>query len=329
MNQSIRAKHRKAYRTLAIIGNGFDLAHHYATGYDSFVEATKSQSLDLFEEYCAEDKSITTWYRFEENIDRLTQELFSQSFRNDHDYELVQQTQSSLRDVFADIHNLLIQYLRNEMERHPVIKKPSIKKYLKRKTMAVNFNYTNTASTYACDVFHVHGSLAENDILLGYDYRVEACLACYKDMCWSKDLCREALAYRRFLKNELNFQTDSREYDERVEGLAVYQQYKHSGRGIDEEVESHIPHYQLVNQFIQAYRSDGDIPKIDYSKIATIVVMGHSIEADRVFLQKIIKKCTRLKKVMIFRHTGEDDISFNARADFFKPYCKKIRSVRY
>lgn len=329
MNRSIRTKHRKTYRTLAIIGNGFDLNHHYETGYKSFKNATKSQSLDLFKAYCDEDKSITEWYDFEVSIDRLTQELFSQSFSNDYDYERVQQKQSSLQDAFADIHNLLIQYLRDETARHPVIKKPSIKKYLKRKTMALNFNYTNTASTYACDVFHVHGSLAENDVLLGYDYRSEACLAGYKDMCWNKDLCREALAYRRFLKNELKFQTDSREYDERIEGLAIYQQYKHSGRGIDEEVELLIPHYQLVNQFIQAYHNDGDIPKIDYSKITTIVVMGHSIEADRVFLQKIIKKCTRLKKAIIFRHTEEDDISFNTRADFFKPYCKRIHSVKY
>ena len=329
MNRSIRAKHRKTYRTLAIIGNGFDLNHHYATGYNSFIEATNSKSLDLFKEYCAQNNNITTWYLFEDNINRLTQDLFFESIKNSYNNEAMKLKQSLLRDAFADIHNLLIQYLRDVMTRHPVIKKPSIKKYLKRKTMAVNFNYTTTASTYACDVFHVHGSLAENDILLGYDYRDEACLAGYEDMRWNKDLCREAMAFRRYLKNELRLQPGSAEYDERLEGLAAYQYYKHSGRGIDEEVESLIPHYQLVIQFIQAYRNDGDIPKIDYGKIATIVVMGHGIEADRVFLQKIIKKCTRLKKVVIFRYTGEDDLSFNAKVDFFKPYCKRIRSVTY
>ena len=203
MNRSIRAKHRKTYRTLAIIGNGFDLNHHYATGYNSFIEATNSKSLDLFKEYCAQNNNITTWYLFEDNINRLTQDLFFESIKNSYNNEAMKVKQSLLRDAFADIHNLLIQYLRDVMAQHPVIKKPSIKKYLKRKTMAVNFNYTNTASTYACDVFHVHGSLAENDILLGYDYRDEACLAGYEDMRWNKDLCREAMAFRRYLKNEL------------------------------------------------------------------------------------------------------------------------------
>ena len=329
MNRSVRGKCRKKYRTLAIIGNGFDLAHHYATDYNSFVKATSSKSLDVFKEYCAQNNSITTWYLFEDNINRLTQELFLQSYSKDHDYESVKQNRSCLRDVFADVHNLLIHYLRQETERKPVVKLSSIKRYLKRKTMAITFNYTKIASAYACDVFHVHGSLAENDILLGYDYRDEACLAEYEDMCWGKDICREALAFRRYLKNELQLQPGTAEYDERIDGLAAYQHYINSGRGLDEEVESFIPHYQLVSQFIQANRNGGDIPQIDYSKIATVVIMGHGIEADRVFLQKIIKKCPHIKKVIIFRYAGEDDTSFNAKVDFFKPYCKKIRSVIY
>lgn len=77
------------------------------------------------------------------------------------------------------------------------------------------------------------------------------------------------------------------------------------------------------------YRKGGDIPKINYGKISTIVVLGHGIEADRVFLEKIVKKCSHLKKVVIFRYAGESDSSYNAKADFFKPYCKRIRSVMY
>ena len=110
MNRSIRAKHRKTYRTLAIIGNGFDLNHHYATGYNSFIEATNSKSLDLFKEYCAQNNNITTWYLFEDNINRLTQDLFFESIKNSYNNEAMKVKQSLLRDAFADIHNLLIQY---------------------------------------------------------------------------------------------------------------------------------------------------------------------------------------------------------------------------
>ena len=329
MKRATSKKHQKIYKTLAIIGNGFDIAHNYATCYRSFVDATSSESLDIFKEYCDKDESITTWYLFEENINQLTQKLFLQSMNNDHDYEVVKQDRSRLRDVFVDIHNLLLRYLRQETESKPVIKLTSIKKYLKRKTIAISFNYTKVSAAYACDVFHVHGSLAENDILLGYDYRDEACLAGYDDLRWGKNICREALAFRRYLKHDLHLLPDSAEYRERIAGLEAYQHHENSGRGVDDEVESFIPHYQFVDQFVKSYRKQTGIPNINYNKISTLVVLGHGIEADRVFLTRIIKKCTHLKKVVIFRYAGESDDSFNAKATFFKPYCKRVRSIMY
>lgn len=322
-------KHHKTYKTLAIIGNGFDLAHGYATDYRSFVEATDAKSLDAFREFCDKDKSITTWYSFEENINRLTQNLFLQTYNEDHDYEIIRQDKSHLCNIFADIHTLLIDYLQRETARKPVIKLPSVKKYLKRKTKAISFNYTNIAESYASDVIYAHGSLFEDDILLGYDYRDEACLAEYDDMRWSKTICREALAFRRFLKYDHQLHPESPEYNELIASMKSYQHYENSGRGLDEEVESFIPHYQLVDQFMHSYRKGGEIPGINYSKISTIVVLGHGIEADRAYLQKIAWKCTRLKKVVIFRYDKESDSSYNAKADFFKPYCKRIRCVMY
>lgn len=329
MKKTAASKRKKTYKTLAIIGNGFDIAHNYATLYKSFIDATKSESLDIFKEYCEKDGSITTWYSFEENIKRLTEEMHNQSFREGCDFDVVSQEQVRLRDVFIDIHNLLIRYLKQETESKPVIKLPLVKKYLKRKTKAISFNYTKIAAAYSCDVFYVHGSLAEDDILLGYDYRDEVCLAQYDDIRWGKIICRKALAFRRYLKNDLQLQPGSAEYDERIAGIEAYLHYENSGRGIDVEVEDFIPHYQFVDQFMQAYRKDGDIPRINYSKVSTIVVLGHGIEADRIFLEQILKKCTRLKKVVIFRYAGESDISYKAKSDFFKPYCKRIRSVMY
>lgn len=327
MKHAIHKPHEKTYRTLAIIGNGFDLAHHYATDYQAFVKKASSHSLNIFKNFC-DSNDITTWYLFEDNINKLTQEFFLQSYSDDYDYNTIQTQRSLLRDAFADIHRLLIKYLTNETKRKP-IKLASVKKYLKRKTQAISFNYTDIASIYACDVFHVHGSLAEDDILLGYDYRDEACLAGYGDMIWSKAICREALSFRRYLKNVLKLEPGSAEYRERIYGFEVYQHYENSGRGIDSEVQALIPHYRLVNQFIKAYRPDGNLPKINYNKITTLVVMGHGIEADRTFLQTILKRCTRLKKVVIFRYSEESDDSFNTKADFFKPYCRRIRSVKY
>ena len=133
MKRTPSGKREKTYRTLAIIGNGFDIAHNYATLYRPFVDATSSESLDIFKEYCDKDQSITTWYSFEENINRLTQELFQQSYSDDHDYRMVRQDRSRLQKVFSDIHNLLIGYLRHETESKPVVKFPSVKKYLRKR----------------------------------------------------------------------------------------------------------------------------------------------------------------------------------------------------
>lgn len=329
MKKIALCKRQKTYRTLAIIGNGFDIAHNYNTLYKDFIGNTSSESLDIFKEYCDKDGSITTWYSFEENINRLTQELFEQTYSEDHEYEIVRKDRSHLQDVFTDIHSQLMCYLRKETESKPVIKLSSVKKYLKRKTMALSFNYTKVAAAYACDVFYVHGSLAENDILLGYDYRNESCLAEYEDMRWNKNICREALAFRRYLKYDLHLLPGSEEYNERIVGLESYQHYENSDRGLDDEVESFIPHYRLVDQFMKNYRRLDGIPDINYSKITTLVVLGHGIEADRVFLERIIRKCRHLKKVVIYRYSGESDDSFNAKADFFEPYCKRIRSIMY
>ncbi len=322
-------KKKKISRTLAIIGNGFDIAHGYHTGYQSFVENTSSPSLDIFKAYCQNESSIKTWYLFEENIRTLTGNLFAQSYSEDCDYDANRAEVSHLRDVFKEIHDLLIHYLDREIKSKPVTKLPAVKKYLKPKTKVINFNYTGTAEAYTKNIFYVHGSLKENDILLGYDYRDEPCLAQYEDMCWSKTICREALAFRRFLKSGLGLDPGSSEYEKLISSLEAYQHCENSGRGVDLDLEAVIPDFHLVDHFLQDYKKRRDIPDFDYPKISTIVVMGHGIEADQVFLKKILARCTRLKKVVIYRYHGESDSSFEKKADFFRPYCKKIRCVFY
>ena len=59
---------KKQYGTLAIIGNGFDLAHGYKTSYEAFSENTNAESLKKFKSYCDNESEIETWYNFEENI---------------------------------------------------------------------------------------------------------------------------------------------------------------------------------------------------------------------------------------------------------------------
>lgn len=320
---------KKNYKTLAIIGNGFDLAHGFQTGYKSFVAHTTDPSLERFRELCEDGVDTTTWYLFEENIGKLSSELFLSSMAEDADYDAARGKIAELKETFQQIHPLLLQYLRQETGGKPVRRLPSVKKYLKRKTKVLTFNYTDIVRAYAeeRDIFYVHGSLREEDILLGYDPRMEPCLAGYEDIFWSKDIRREALAFRRYLKEECGLEENSAEYRTLMSSLESYQLWGNSGRGIDDDVRTMIPDFSQVDGFLK--RHSGLPADVDLGKIRTIVVLGHGIEADRAFLSRILRRCRHLKKVVIFRYNGESDSSFEQKTAFFRPYCKRIRAARY
>ncbi len=308
--------------TLALIGNGFDKAHGYKTDYEDFVNEINDPILDYFRSCCGEH-SITTWYCLEESIRILTEKLTLQSCAEDCNYKANRKQAEELRAAFQEIHVLLMKYLTQETACKPVTKLASVEQYLAGAT-AINFNYTKVAQAYTKRVIYVHGSLEERDILLGYDFRPEPCLAEYVDLCWSKSICREQLAFRRFLRKHR-----LRDKQTLLSGLEAYQQRENSGRGIDEEVSSLIPAYRKVDRILRRIRKQGEIPAVNYRKIKTIVVMGHGIESDRVFLNKIVSACTRLERVVLFRYKGETDESFDAKMDFFRPYCNDIQTMYY
>lgn len=320
---------KKKDKTLAIVGNGFDLAHGFHTDYQSFVAHTADPSLDRFRELCENEDGITTWYLFEENIGRLSSQLFLSGMAEDADYDAVRGAVAELKDTFQQIHPLLTRYLRQETAKKPVKKLASVKKHLKRKTKVLTFNYTDTVQAYTENIYHVHGSLKEENILLGYDARLEPCLAGYEDIFWSKDIRREVLDFQRYLKGKRGLEESSPEYSSLMSSMESYQNWGNSGRGIDEEVEAMIPDFPQVDGFIKRRGRRGVVPGVDLGRIRTIVVLGHGIEADRAFLSQMLRRCRHLKKVVIFRYDGESDSSFEEKAAFFRPYCKRIRAARY
>ena len=324
-----RFKRKKAFKTLAIIGNGFDLVHGYATDYRTFAESTSSPYLDQFKSYCDKDESITTWYWFEDNIRILTEKLLMQSFTEDCDFDVNRKEVNNVRSIFRGIHDLLIKYLQDETAKHPLEKKTSISNYLTPNSIAIDFNYTNTVEPYTKNIFYVHGSLVENDILLGYDYRYEPHLAQFEDMCWSKTLCREALTFRRYLQKKHRLKPASQKYRQLLSGLEIYQHWEHTGRGIDEEVETFIPEYQFINKLMRRIRSTSDIPDLSYTKVDTLLVIGHGIEADRVYLDKILSQCSNVSKVILYRYEGEPEESIEKKKDFLSAYFNDIDIIYY
>lgn len=314
---------KRKYKSIAIIGNGFDLAHGYMTTFDEFVKKTTNTDLNTFRQFCV-DENISTWHNFEENIKVISMNVYQNNFADNANFDEISKKIEELNRIFASIHNLLMDFLRNETNRFQVRKMQNISESINKKTKVISFNYTKVAESYTTDIFYVHGSLDEKDIILGYDYRVEPCLIGMEYMYWFKKYRRELLAFKRYLSENINT-----EHNQIIKSFEKYQMYANSGRGIDEEVEAEIVDFKQIDSFVSNECEKRVIPDINYRYIKTITVMGHGIESDKEFLIEILQKCTRLKKVCIFRYNGESEESFNKKIEFFKPYCKKVFSKYY
>ncbi len=317
------------FDSLAIIGNGFDLAHGFNTLYRSFVDCTNSPALDLFRKYCERENEIETWYNFEENVNIITNKLFHLNLANTTNYEEICKEIEQFTEAFRNIHSLMIEYLRNETTNKAVNKILNIEKVLTDQTFAINFNYTNIAQAYTNNIYHIHGSLEEDNILLGYDYRDEACLAQYKDMCWSKTLCRESLEFRRYLKNKMGLSVEDAKYKEILNDFNVYIERQNSSRGLDELLREEISHFDLINEILSSSEDIFDFIGVDYEKIIRIIILGHGIEADKKLLQNILEKCINLKEIVIYRYSKESETEYQKKAEFFLPFCENIIENTY
>ena len=314
------------YTTLAIIGNGFDLAHGYDTTYRSFVERTQSEVLDEFRQMC-DDEGIATWYDFENNIKELSLNLYQKAVMGSDAAEVCDAQIARANDIFKKLHSLLADYLKAETSNKPVHKLHSISRFINGKTKLINFNYTSTPEAYSGDVFYVHGSLAEDNILLGYDYRDEPCLIAMDFMYWSKKYRRELMAFQRHIKADGSLSA------ERIANLSDnfehYQDCANAPRGIDEEIRSEICDFEFIDSFVQNDAPHMIYPDIDYSKIKKVAVMGHGIEADREFLTSLFGSCTNLKKIILYTYLGERQTSLAQKISFLQPFCKKLVVRKY
>lgn len=321
-------RQKRNYKALAIIGNGFDLAHNYKTNYSDFVERTDDEILDIFKSLCSEEK-INTWYEFENNIKTISFDLYQQNFTDSADYDKISEKTAKLNKIFLYIHTLLKDYLENETKRKIDYKIPSIKKYIDSKTIAINFNYTDVAKAYTKDIFYIHGSIDESSIILGYDNRNEPCLITMEYMQWYKKFRRELLAFKRYLKYEKHIKEDCSRYKILIDNFVKYQFHANSGRGIDDEIKSEIKKFRFIDNFIRSKCKKRIVPNIKYKNISTILIIGHGIESDEEFLKEILNKCTKAEKIIIFRYSKEDEKTFQKKMDFFKPFCNNICIENY
>ena len=149
--------------TTYIIGNGFDIAHGLDTSFESFrdyIENNNSKLLYLFD---GEDY----WSDFERNMCSVNHE----AYRNIQDmFKGIPQFVNSLFDEICE--ELFLFLSKNNYKCGRLFK-------FKKDDIFLNFNYTPTlVETYdidACNVYHIHGSIAEemfdseSKLILGHD----------------------------------------------------------------------------------------------------------------------------------------------------------------
>lgn len=328
-------KHNKTtanYTKIAIIGNGFDKAHGYATGYDDFItdigEDYFGEYKELLRDYCGTD---IKWSDFEDRVGALAAAFFQRLFSDDADYEKTRAESLEFNSWFLDLHDKLAEYLRKETAKKDLKKFRSISRVLKKNTLAVNFNYTDTVSYYHCPVSHVHGSLLENDIVLGFDPPMAGCFTPYESEKWHKVLRRDSLEFRRYVRSTLAGNIADADYDKLVDGYEEILNISTSGKGFEDEDINGWDYEKIYREFLRQkeghYEWDWDGICVD--SVKQLFVIGHGIIADKEYLLSLLRKCTQLQKVIIFSYDGESAEEWQQKADFFKPFCKKVLKRRY
>ena len=324
---TIGSENMKNSSTIALIGNGFDLAHGLRTDYMSFVKHNKNESIELFKYYC-QMQDISSWTCFEDCINTLSLKLFQEYINNGKSlYESKKRIQD-INTCFMTIRRLLMEYLKT-VELCSVECMESIQKTLTSNVYAINFNYTKTAELYTDSVFYPHGSIQENDIVLGYDCREEPCIINYEYSLWRKDIWRLRLAFARAL-NQLGIDKNHISYHELIKAGDKYLFWKNTGRGVnDHELEVQIPYFDLIDKFFREKEDINNYLGISLENVETILVIGHSISSDKKFLNDIVGRCRKLKEVIIYRYYGEENEEFMKKLEFFKGTQARIGNLCY
>lgn len=170
---------------IVIIGNGFDLSHNLKTNYKSFIKHVKENSSEKdnkFEQFYTYKKDSNT----KRSRKRSNNTFFEHIERSDREnwcnIEAAYFNKLNQKNVHVEHLNKEFKSVKDALEDYLVIEDSksakidaynSIFSLFKSRTIAINFNYTNTLkhySDYFSEVIHIHGELKNpnNPIIFGY-----------------------------------------------------------------------------------------------------------------------------------------------------------------
>lgn len=300
----------KHYSRLAIVGNGFDLAHGFETKYEDFVkhygENRFGRFKALFEQYRPSTDEEIQWNEFERSIFSATNEMIRQ------DMEKCGSCDKALRIInaeFEEIRKLLAEYLRREQSSKSVKPIPSVAEFLTSDCLALNFNYTGIAANYPCHIVSVHGSLTDDDIILGFDALDPFCISNYEQRKWEKESLRRLRAFKRFLSEHEGIVPGDARYDALYNGMLRIEEMAHSNKGFDLEEIQTWPNEAIYREFWSNSgifgKYNGLAPLADsWATVTELVVAGHSLKADQQYLAQVFEPLVNLKSCTLFCHNA-------------------------
>lgn len=189
----------RADKHVVIIGNGYDLHHGLRTAFTSFIdslsESCKSSYGSLLQ--MADISEVTSWYDVENNISRAT----VNSYNSQHPGIGIEESlPGNIRVVNSMQKNLKV-YLAEQQQKKSLSKSDTVGGILRNADGILNFNYTNTLqSIYGIPrdkIYFVHGSLAENEIILGTDNDLLVTCLPMAYVTMSKSFLRDVLDFKR------------------------------------------------------------------------------------------------------------------------------------
>jgi len=328
-------------KKLIIIGNGFDLAHGYETSYKNFVDNSAFSVLEKFkdiaEKYCDQEVAKgSCWYEFEKMIGIITLRFFEQFQEaffgaKDEDMECIREKYlyevSQMNSMFEGLSVRLKEYLETATSGRQGYKIQSISNEVSGDVKIISFNYTNTAERYAKNIYYIHGSLNEADIILGYPLREDPCIIFPEATLYEKKQLREYLAFIRFLKKR-NTKLSESDTEDLLNEARRQISLLHSNRG---EYDVHENLSEIIKGYIQE-NNEGSAEidlGISLQDVEEVVVIGHSLEADEDIINEWIGEMQKLRKVKIFVYVGESTMEIETKKDFFKEYDLDIETVEY
>jgi len=319
---------------LVIIGNGFDLAHGYKTKYSDF-QASEPYKTSAFYTYYKDyfDSGIESfWNDFEKSLNCIIANYLDRYLFNPKKEGEYEDWMNGILFAVDSIKGYLMDYLYKETHgKNPDADKKYLKnisKYLTDEAQIINFNYTNTAERYKCRPFYVHGSLDENDVVLGYDFRDDSDLAGILPKKTWKEFQRTVLAIKRFI-NTKDIDIDLGLYYPVILQATTD---KFSGKGYDYGSIYGKPCADLIDTFMKSYNEESDkgfCQELGCSNIKTIVIMGPSLESDDFLLERLFNRCNGARSIILFSFSGEEKDDLENKKSIIKKYSKIDPIIEY